>query len=281
MQNNKPIWVNKEREARTGDKPCIFVATPCHSECSIHYAQACLAFQQECFKRGIRVSFQLIKSSLVTQGRNLCVSNFLIDCETIPFTHFLFLDSDICFKAETIFKMIEADKEVIAAPYTLKSIDWDKIEKRSKGKNSSGKDLSRMGFTWPVKLEGQNEVRVQSGVAEVTHVPTGCLLIKKQVFDKMIQGYPNLRIDQPTIINGKEKTRPHFYNFFDTYFEEETHRYYGEDFGFCKRWTKIGGKCHLYVLDEITHIGEYQYTGRLYDDLERSFKRIDDSSEIK
>jgi len=280
MPNNKPLWVNKEQGPRTLGKTCVFVATPCHSECSIHYAQACLALQQACFKKGISISFQLIKSSLITQGRNLSVSNFLQDCEKIPFTHFIFIDSDICFKPETIFKLIEADKDVIAAPYTLKTIDWDKVVARSKGKEVSAKELSRMGFTWPVKIENRDEIIVKDGIAEVTHVPTGCLAIKKQVFDKMIDAYPNLRIDQPTIINGKEKSRPYFYNFFDTYFEPETHKYYGEDFGFCKRWTKIGGKCHLYVLDEVTHVGEYQYTGRLMDDLER-LKRIDDSSKIK
>jgi hypothetical protein len=36
----------------------------------------------------------------------------------------------------------------------------------------------------------------------------------------------------------------------------------------CKRWTEIGGKCHILVDDYITHVGEYRYTGRLMDDLD-------------
>ena len=70
---SKPIWINKQTIAPTG-KPIIFVATPVHSECSIHYTQALLKFQQACMSNGIMVSFSLLKSSLVTQGRNLCVA---------------------------------------------------------------------------------------------------------------------------------------------------------------------------------------------------------------
>lgn len=264
----KPIWVNK-----TTPRPCIYLATPVHSECSIHYTQSLLSFQLACAKRNIMVSFALLKSSLVTQGRNLCVSNFLESKD--PYTHFLFVDSDIEFDPETIFTMLEKDKEVIAAPYPLKSIDWDKISKRIKGKEVDGSMMSMMGYTWPIKLENSKEVFIDKGVMEVTHAPTGCMLIKKQVFQKMMQAYPNLKIEQPTMVNGEENTKPYYYNFFDTYHEPETKRYYGEDFGFCKRWTEIGGKCYLYVADNITHIGEYRYTGNLLEDMRQNLKKID------
>jgi len=267
---NEPIWINKEKENK---KPCIFLATPVHSECSIHYTQSLLLFQQACLSRGILVSFALLKSSLVTQGRNLCVSNFMEEQDT--YSHFLFIDSDIDFKAETIFKMIEADKEVIAAPYPLKAIDWDKIHRRMKKKDMDSQMMSQMGFTWPIKLENQTKISIEKGVMEVSHAPTGCMLIKKEVFKKMMDNYPDLKIEQPTIVNGKETTKPYYYNFFDTYHEPETKRYYGEDFGFCKRWTKIGGKCYLYVADDITHVGEYRYTGNLLVDLKQNLKKID------
>ena len=95
MQNpNKPIWFNEDTyqtiqqsNTRTEvidlSEPAdrspwrIMVCTPVHSECSIHYTQALLKFQQDCFLRKILVSFTLMKSSLVTQGRNLCVAEML------------------------------------------------------------------------------------------------------------------------------------------------------------------------------------------------------------
>ena len=172
--------------------------------------------------------------------------------------------------------MLEADKEVIAAPYPLKHIDWDKIHNRiNKHGNMEPDLLSKQGFTWPIKLENQKEVSVKDGIMEVSHAPTGCMLIKKPVFEKMIKAYPNLKIEQPTVVNGEESTKPYYYNFFDTFHEPETKRYYGEDFGFCKRWTAIGGKCHLYIADDITHVGEYRYTGNLLVDMKQNLKKID------
>ena len=276
----KPIWVNTQPTS-TNSKIVLFVATPVHNECSIHYTQSLLKLQQECIMRGIMVSFSLLKSSLVTQGRNLCVSNFMESKDS--YTHFLFIDSDIDFNAETIFKMIAADKEVIAAPYPLKSIDWGKIYNRTKDRMDmmDPNMMSKMGYTWPIKLDNQDKISVNQGIMEVSHAPTGCMLIKRQVFEKMIQAYPQLKIDQATIINGVEDKKPYYYNFFDTYHEPETKRYYGEDFGFCKRWTEIGGKCYLYVLDNIVHVGEYRYEGNLMVDMKANLKKIDVSKEIK
>jgi hypothetical protein len=271
MQNpSKPIWMNKKTEVPNVSKlPSIFVATPVHSECSIHYTQALLAFQQKCMSNGILVSFTLLKSSLVTQGRNLCVNTFMEESIKHPYSHMLFIDSDIEFSFETIMKLVAADKDIVAAPYPLKDLDWEKIAKRIKHKNiTDGNTMSKQGFTWPLKLEGKNEVTVIGGVAEVTHAPTGCMLIKKQVFEKMIKELPELKINQPTVINGKMVEKEFMYNFFDCYHEPETKKYYGEDFGFCKRWAEIGGKCHILVDEYITHIGEYRFTGRLMDDLD-------------
>ena len=270
---SKPIWINQQQDTSSKKRGItIFVATPVHSECSIHYTQALLRFQQQCMVNNILVSFSLMKSSLVTQGRNLCVSCFLDEGD--KYDYLLFIDSDIDFKYETIMRMIQADKDVIACPYPLKAIDWDKTVRRLKNTpDLDGNMLSKQGFTWPIKLEDRNHIEIKDAVAEVSHAPTGCMLIKRQVFDKMIKAYPEKRISQPTIINGKHVERENFYNFFDTYHEPETKKYYGEDFGFCKRWTEIGGKCHVLVDEYIAHVGEYRYEGRLLDDLE--IKNVD------
>ena len=279
---SKPIWINSENkevttinleEALKDQKNTIsiYVATPVHDQCSIHYTRSLLQFQQECLKNNILVSFSLLKSSLVTQGRNLSVANYLVECEKTDYKYFLFIDSDIEFTFQTIKKMIEADKDVIATPYPMKTLNWNKIANRiKKNKIEDGLTMALHGYTWPVKIENDKEIIVKNGVAEVTHAPTGCMLIKKQVFEKMMKELPDLKINQPTIINGEEREEKYLYNFFDTYHEPETKRYYGEDFGFCKRWTEIGGKCHILVNEYITHVGEYKFCGRLMDDLEFS-----------
>ena len=46
IQNHEPIWFNEEPSTPDTKKEAgysLFVATPVHSECSIHYAQALFA----------------------------------------------------------------------------------------------------------------------------------------------------------------------------------------------------------------------------------------------
>ena len=167
MKNDDPIWFGTGKEVREiniGDPVYrIFVGTPVHSEVSIHYTQALLKFQQKCLQKNILVSFTLYKSSLVQQGRNLIVSEFMN--EPTEHTHLLFIDSDIDFNAETIFKMLEKDKDVIAAPYPMKYIDWPKVERRMKALNLTSIDeIAKAGFHYPVKVEGMNEVIVDDGI---------------------------------------------------------------------------------------------------------------------
>ena len=260
---------NKITEISLGRSPYkIMVCTPCHSDVSMHYCQAVLKFQQECMRKNMIVSFTLLKSSLVTQGRNLCVAEFLNHED--EYTHLLFVDSDIDFNASTIFKMLEFDKDIISVPYPMKTMSWDKIWRRLKSKEGAvndANDLAKAGFTFPVKVQDPNSITVEKGLMELTHAPTGCMLIKRRVFKKMIEEFPHLEIFQPTNINGKEEKKDNMYNLFDTLHDPKTKRYFGEDFGFCQRWSDIGGKVYAYIDDYITHVGEYQYTGRLLDEM--------------
>jgi hypothetical protein len=266
---SKPMWFNKTIEPKTETKPAkkfsIFVATPVHSEVSIHYFQACLEFQKHCLKNDVLASFQVMKSSLVTQGRNLCVSSFMESNHT----HLLFVDSDIDFQTQSVFKMVAADKDIISVPYPLKQLMWDKAwERISKGSIKNSRDLKFKGlYTYPMKVENENDIRIKDGVIEVTHSPTGCMLIKREVIEKMIKAYPNTEIIQKTVINGELINRPYFYNLFDTMYDAENKAYLGEDFAFCKRWKDIGGKCHALITDRITHVGEHQYRGCFADEL--------------
>ena len=261
-----PLWKSNTKTEEA--KPySIFLATPVHSECSIHYTQALLELQQLCHAKKIKITFSLIKSSLVTQGRNLCVAGFLES----NFTHMLFIDSDIYFNAESIIKMIERDKDVLSIPYPLKTMMWDKaLERIKKGSISTINDLKKSLNTYPMKVENDNDISVDKGIMEVTHSPTGCMLIKRSVFDKLIKAYPDKGIVQKTVINGQYVDKPNMWNFFDTIHDPRTKIYLGEDFSFCKLWKDIGGKCHAYINDTIVHIGEHQYEGGFADELKPS-----------
>lgn len=47
-----------------------------------------------------------------------------------------------------------------------------------------------------MKVEDVKDITVIDGVMEVTHSPTGCMMIKRSVFDKMIKSYPDKAIVQ-------------------------------------------------------------------------------------
>ena len=249
----------------------IFVATPVHSDVSIHYFKACLEFQKECFVRKIAVMFQVMKSSLVTQGRQLCVSGFMeSNC-----THMLFIDSDISFNFKMIEKMINYDKDICLVPYPIKGLDFDKIKKRIK----EGCDIDPrvLGNQYTMSVPDPSNVKVENGFIEVERGPAGCMLIKRSVIDALIKEYPEFTINQHTLIDGKLVTRKHMYNFFDTYWNKDDKTYTGEDFYFCKLCKHAGIKMYALVDEYISHHGEFSYTGRLLDE----FKKTETSTEIE
>jgi hypothetical protein len=249
----------------------IFVATPVHSDVSIHYFKACLEFQKECFVRKIPVMFQVMKSSLVTQGRQLCVSGFMeSSC-----THMLFIDSDISFNYKMIERMINFDKEICLVPYPIKGVDHDKVKARV----LAGETLSPhlLGNQYTMSVPDPANVKVVDGFIEVERGPAGCMLIKKEVIHKLIKEYPEFTINQHTLIDGKLVTRNHMYNFFDTYWNKDDKTYTGEDFYFCKLCKHAGIKMYALVDEYISHHGEYSYTGRLLDE----FKKTDTSTQIE
>lgn len=249
----------------------IFVATPVHSDVSIHYFKACLEFQKECFIRKIPVMFQVMKSSLVTQGRQLCVSGFMeSNC-----THMLFIDSDISFNFKMIERMINYDKDICLVPYPIKGLDFDKIKKRIK--DGCDIDPRVLGNQYTMSVPDPSSVKVENGFIEVERGPAGCMLIKRSVIDALIKEYPEFTIKQHTLIDGKLVTRNHMYNFFDTYWNKDDKTYTGEDFYFCKLCKHAGIKMYALVDEYISHHGEFSYTGRLLDE----FKRTETSTEIE
>jgi len=76
---------------------------------------------------GLNKSFYpIFFESLVSRARNAAVAHFLEDPEN---THLLFIDSDIIFEPEDVFKLLQANKEVVAGIYPKKYIVWDRLKK--------------------------------------------------------------------------------------------------------------------------------------------------------
>ena len=242
----------------------LFVATPVHSEVCLHYMKSCLDLQKECLLNSTSITFQLMKSSLVTQGRNLCVAAFLSSTAD----QMCFIDADISFSVRSIYRMYECPYEVSLVPYPMKTVDANKFRQDDVKRPSDHPDTK--GYIFPVELKDIDNVNMNKGFVEIMKGPTGCMMIKRSAFDKLIKAYPDLTVKQTTMINGKMVERPNYYNFFDTYYSKETKLYLGEDFNFCKLWTDIGEKIYALADEEISHVGEKMYSGKLLQELTKT-----------
>ncbi len=252
----------------------LFVGTPVHSDVSIHYFKASLEFQKECYVRKIPVMFQVMKSSLVTQGRQLCVSAFL----SSACTHLLFVDSDIAYSFKMFEKMVAYDKDICMVPYPIKSMDFQKIKKKIEG--GSKLDPMVMGNQYTMSIVDSKNIKMENGFIEVERGPAGFMLIKREAIEKLIKEYPEFTIKQHTLIDGKLVEREHMYNFFDTYWDPNEKTYTGEDFYFCKLAKHAGIKMYALVDEYISHYGEFGYTGRLIDEFIVSEDKAEVSSNI-
>jgi hypothetical protein len=82
------------------------------------------------------------------------------------------------------------------------------------------------------------------GLIEAIGVPTGFMKIRKSVFTKLAEAYPDDWLEE----NGKKE-----FNFFGHL--KENNMIFGEDMSFCRRWRSIGGKLWVEPRCNIGHWG--------------------------
>ena len=73
--------------------------------------------------------------ALITRARANLMTLFLDDPTA---THFLFVDADIGFTPEQVFRLIESGADVVAGVYPIKRVNWDKAQadrSRASGRN--------------------------------------------------------------------------------------------------------------------------------------------------
>lgn len=240
-------------------KPHLYVATPMYGGmCCGAYTQSIINLVTACNQNGIDVSFSfMFNESLIQRARNGLVHNAL----KTPFTHFMFIDSDIRFNAMDIISMMKADKPLIAGIYPKKEINWGQVKKavedgREKLQNFTG--------SFVVNLLGNvGEVTVPNNEPlEVMNAGTGFMLIQRQVFDTIkekldIPAYSNDVVDLGGNLKGGDKITA----FFDVSMEEGTGRLLSEDYHFCQLYRKAGGQVWVAPWVKLAHIGTYIFEG--------------------
>ena len=247
--------------APTTKKPHICVATPCYGgQVFQNYFLSIISLIYAVERRkDVDISF-IVRGgdSLITRSRNSIVAEFL---STPKYTHLLWIDADIGFSPDAVYRLLQSDYDIAAGVYPLKAFTFpDEIPAQRKD------ELLLRYTTYPFNPIGAS-FKVENGFVEVKDAPTGLMMIKRGVFDKMIESYPELKY-KPDHQVGLEKLANQidncYYNFFDT-FIDETGRYLSEDYMFCQ-WTRNAGmKVWLCPWIQLQHVGMYVFGGSLVD----------------
>jgi len=238
----------------------LYVSTPCYGGiCLSSFAKSMFKLQKLCSNVGVRVIFDTTENeSLVHRARNVSAARFYQKYPNA--THFLFIDADIHFDPHTIIRFIQADHEVTVASYPKKGIMWHKAEETARA--DSGRDLNRAASALVLNFKGST-TPIVNGFAEVLDGPTGCMMIKRSVFDKMFRAYPELTCNNDHMNRDLET----YCAVFDCMIDPVDHRYLSEDYAFCRRWQKIGGAIYADVTATLGHIGNIRFNGILEDRL--------------
>src|SRR6202166_140491 len=111
------------------DQIHLVVATPCFGgQVSSIYAGSIFQLQRALrAKSNIDLKVLLRDGdALITRARANLVTTFLDDPAA---THFLFVDADIGFTPEQVFRLIESEADVGAGVYPIKRVNWDKARR--------------------------------------------------------------------------------------------------------------------------------------------------------
>jgi len=247
----------------------IFVGTPCYGGMiSADYFKSCLQLVALAATRKIELQFATIgNESLITRARNTLVQLFMDG----DYTHLLFIDADIAFNPESVFKMLDIDKDITTGVYPRKTIDWIKVKNKIKNNPDISEDeLMASSLQYNLNVKDPNRIELKNGFIEVLDGATGFMLIKRSVFEKMAKEYPNLQFKPDQHINQSHekdfnyhKTSTWNYTFFDTMVEPKTKRYLSEDYAFCRLWQNMGGKIYADIMSGMTHYGNYAFKGNV------------------
>lgn len=234
----------------------FMVATPMYGGMgNTMYITSLLQLQSQCFAREIRMEHCfMMNESLIDRGRNGLVNTFLTDSKA---DYLLFIDADIQFRPEDIFAMMSYDKDLICAPYPKKHISWPMIIEAVKAGIDDPAELEKLvGEYVFTTLEERQKIEQ---IVRVSEAGTGLMLIKRSVFGKMKEAFPeNYYVSDHSkdVAGGIEKPMHAFFRtgIFDN-------RYLSEDYYFCHKWREIGGDVWLFPWAITSHVGAYPFKG--------------------
>ena len=239
----------------------LTVATPCFGgQISTVFASALFKLQRTVRTRPEIDLKVLLRDgdALITRARANLVTMFLDDPAA---THLLFIDADIGFEPEQVFRLIDSGADVVAGVYPIKRVNWDKA-KRFMGQGHP--QVPSAALDYVLEVEDPDRIVVANGFARVRFAGTGFLMIRRHVIEKMCAhpAYAPLQFSREHSLDMLAGS-PNRFALFECMIDPATGTYLSEDFAFCKRWTDIGGEIWADLHSKLTHVGPAVYNGDL------------------
>ena len=241
------------------DRVHLVVATPCFGgQVSSIYASSIFALQRASRAlANVDLTVHMRDGdALITRARANLVTLFLDDPAA---THLLFVDADIGFTPEQVFRLIEAGADVVAGCYPIKRVNWDKAKRALQGNRAN---LPAALLDYVLEIDNPDHVVVVNGFTRVRYAGTGFLMVRRHVLERMC-AHPNYRSLQffrehshDTLTGSRNR-----FALFECMVDPETGTYLSEDFAFCKRWTDIGGEIWADLDSRLDHVGPAVFHG--------------------
>lgn len=242
------------------ETPSIYLATPCYGgQAYIGFVQGLLDLQAACAARGVGLSINLGGGdALITRARAVMAAKFLAS----DATHLLFVDADIAFSPDHVFRLLDAERDLVGGVYPLKRIDWDKARQAAL---DGLKDLQAASLGYVVRFipSATNSVELDDeGFGPVAYVGTGFMLIRRHVVQAVADAHPELVAKLRDLAGGGPGQATMI---FETMIEPETGELLSEDYAFCRRWRDLGGQVFADFRSRFSHTGHAAYSGSLID----------------
>src|SRR3954454_15195509 len=241
------------------DQIHLVVATPCFGgQVSSIYASSIFNLQRAVrSKSNLDLKIHMRDGdALITRARANLVTLFLDDPDA---THLLFVDADIGFTPDQVFRLIESGADVVAGVYPIKRVNWDKARKavESNRRNVAGASLG-----YVLELEDPDRVVTVGGFTRVRYAGTGFLMIRRNVLERMCAHpeYAPLKFYREHSHDSLTGS-PNRFALFECMIDPRTGTYLSEEFAFCKRWTDIGGEIWADLGSRLDHVGPSVFHG--------------------
>lgn len=233
----------------------VFLSTPCYGGlCLEKYMIGIIKLQLHLIKNGIQLYIDTTENeSLVHRARNVAVGRFMQKTDA---DYFMFIDADVDFDPDSVLRLINSDHDISVACYPKKCVMWDQAANAVKG----GDDRNMAMLSSSLVLNfGAARRPVENGFIEILDGPTGFMLIKREVFSKLEEKFPELWCKN----DHQNRDFDDYHACFDCMIDPETRRYLSEDYAFCRRWQQCGGKIYADINTTLGHVGNLPFSGCL------------------